>query len=249
MMRRPALGDEPFDVIVIGAGINGVGIAQDATLRGLRVALLEQEDVCSGVSAWSGRLVHGGLRYLEQYDVRLVRESLLERERLFRLAPHLVKPVPLMMPQYRHNRRPAWMVELGMVAYDVLSVGKTPPTHRVLTGGRARRRFPGMSADGLTGAVVFYDGQVELAERLCVELAVDANDNGARILTHAQVTAPVMQGGRVAGAATPTTSAARSTRSAPPSSSTSPGPGSTASSRGRPSQPSPGSTAAPRAAT
>ena len=105
-MVRPELTGEPFDVIVVGAGINGVGIAQDAALRGLRVALLEQDDLCSGVSAWSGRLVHGGLRYLEQYDFGLVHESLSERERLFRLAPHLVKPVPLMVPIYKHNRRP-----------------------------------------------------------------------------------------------------------------------------------------------
>ena len=83
-----------FDVVVIGAGVNGLGIARDAALRGLRVALLEQDDICSGVSAWSGRLVHGGLRYLEHYDFALVRESLRERELLFRLAPHLVKPVP-----------------------------------------------------------------------------------------------------------------------------------------------------------
>ena len=95
--RPPPQG--PYDLILIGAGINGVGIAQDAALRGLSVLLLEQEDICSGVSAWSGRLIHGGLRYLEHYDVRLVRESLRERERLFRLAPHLVTPVPLMMPR------------------------------------------------------------------------------------------------------------------------------------------------------
>ena len=95
--RRP-LPQGPYDLILIGAGINGVGIAQDAALRGLKVLLLEQEDICSGVSAWSGRLVHGGLRYLEHYDVRLVRESLRERERVFRLAPHLVTPVPLLMP-------------------------------------------------------------------------------------------------------------------------------------------------------
>ncbi|GGM05149.1 glycerol-3-phosphate dehydrogenase/oxidase [Nakamurella endophytica] len=198
-MTRPELTGAPFDVVVIGAGINGLGIAQDAALRGLRVALLEQEDLCSGVSAWSGRLVHGGLRYLEQYDVRLVRESLQERERLFTLAPHLCHPVPLMIPLFKHNRRPGWMVELGMVAYDALSVGKTPPMHRVLTKGRAAKRFTGISHDGLQGAVVFYDGQLELAERLCVELAVDARTNGAVIATHVRVDAPILADGRVRG--------------------------------------------------
>ncbi len=198
-MVRPELTGEPFDVIVVGAGINGVGIAQDAALRGLRVALLEQDDLCSGVSAWSGRLVHGGLRYLEQYDFGLVHESLAERERLFRLAPHLVKPVPLMVPIYKHNRRPGWMVELGMITYDSLSLRKTPPTHRFLTRARTERRFGGASTDGLSGSVVFYDGQVEAAERLCVELAVDAQAAGAVIATKMRVDAPLIENGRVVG--------------------------------------------------
>ena len=193
--RRPG-GDDSYDLVVVGAGINGVGIAQDAALRGLRVVLLEQEDVCSGVSAWSGRLVHGGLRYLEQYDVRLVRESLRERERLFRLAPHLVRPVPLMMPFYRRNTRPRWLVRLGMITYDVLSWDKSPPRHRILSAQEARERFTGMATEGMTGAALFYDGQVELAERLCVELAVDARDNGAEIRTHTRVDAPGRSRGR-----------------------------------------------------
>jgi glycerol-3-phosphate dehydrogenase len=193
------VGDGVYDLVVVGAGINGVGIAQDAALRGLHVLLLEQEDICSGVSAWSGRLVHGGLRYLEQYDVRLVRESLRERERLFRLAPHLVVPVPLMIPFYRRNRRPAWLIRLGMIAYDILSWDKTPPRHRVLSARQARQRFRGMAADGLSGAAVFYDGQVEMAERLCVELAVDARDNGAEIRTHTRVDHVLVQDGQVVG--------------------------------------------------
>lgn len=190
---------QPYDLVVVGAGINGVGVAQDAALRGLRVLLLEQEDICSGVSAWSGRLVHGGLRYLEQYDVRLVRESLRERERLFRLAPHLVRPVPLLIPFYRRNRRPSWLVRVGMITYDLLSFDKTPPRHRILSAGQARQRFPGMATDGMTGAAVFYDGQVELAERLCVEIAVDARDSGADVRTHTRVDAPLLEGGRVVG--------------------------------------------------
>ncbi|MGS0685478.1 FAD-dependent oxidoreductase [Nakamurella sp. GG22] len=198
-MVRPELAGEPFDVIVVGAGINGIGIAQDAALRGLRVALLEQDDLCSGVSAWSGRLVHGGLRYLEQYDFGLVHESLSERERLFRLAPHLVKPVPLMVPIYKHNRRPGWLVELGMITYDALSLRKTPPTHRFLTRNRTERRFGGASEDGLSGSVVFYDGQVENAERLCVELAVDAQAAGAVIATKMRVDEPLLANGRVVG--------------------------------------------------
>ena len=192
-------GPAEYDLVVIGAGINGVGIALDAALRGLRVVVVEKEDICSGVSAWSGRLVHGGLRYLEHHAFGLVRESLMERERLFRHAPHLVKPVPLLMPIFRHNRRPGWLVELGMLLYDVLSLRKTPPMHRPLSRARVERRFPGIARDGLKGATLFYDGQVELAERLCVELALDAVDHGAQLLLHTRVEAPLLEGGRVVG--------------------------------------------------
>ncbi|MYU21260.1 glycerol-3-phosphate dehydrogenase [Streptomyces sp. SID8352] len=189
----------PYDVVVVGAGINGLGIARDAAARGLRVVVLEQDDLCSGVSAWSGRLVHGGLRYLEHRDFALVRESLRERERLFRLAPHLVKPLRLIMPLYRHNRRPAWMIRLGMVAYDVLSFDKSTRRHEVLSAARTRTRFGGIATDGLTGATIFTDGQVEYAERLCVEVAVAAAGDGAEIRTKARVEEPLTEGGRVVG--------------------------------------------------
>lgn len=189
----------PYDVIVVGAGINGLGIARDAALRGLRVVVLEQDDLCSGVSAWSGRLVHGGLRYLEHRDFALVRESLRERERLFRLAPHLVKPQRLIMPLYRHNRRPAWLIRLGMIAYDVLSFDKRTNRHEVLSASATRARFDGIATDGLTGAVVFTDGQVEYAERLCVEVALAAVGDGAEIRTKARVEEPILERGRVVG--------------------------------------------------
>jgi pyruvate/2-oxoglutarate dehydrogenase complex dihydrolipoamide acyltransferase (E2) component len=169
----------PFDVVVVGAGVNGLGIARDAALRGLRVALLEQDDICSGVSAWSGRLVHGGLRYLEHRDFALVRESLRERELLFRLAPHLVKPVRLLMPFYSHNRRSPKLIRLGMVLYDALSFDKKTARHEILSHDGIRARFTGIGTDGLTGSAVFTDGQVEYAERLCVELGVAAAGDGA----------------------------------------------------------------------
>jgi glycerol-3-phosphate dehydrogenase len=189
----------PFDLVVVGAGINGVGIARDAASRGLRVILLEQDDICSGVSAWSGRLVHGGLRYLEHRDFGLVRESLRERERLFRLAPHLVKPLRLIMPFYSHNKRPAWMIRLGMITYDVLSFDKRTGRHEILSTEATLRRFPGIAPNGLGGAAVFTDGQVEYAERLCVEVAVAAVGDGAVIRTKARVEEPIMREGRVAG--------------------------------------------------
>lgn len=189
----------PYDLIVVGAGINGLGVARDAATRGLRVVVLEQDDICSGVSAWSGRLVHGGLRYLEHRDFALVRESLRERERLFRLAPHLVKPRRLLMPFYSHNRRSAWLIRLGMVVYDVLSFDKRTGRHEVLDTEKTVRRFAGISRDGLGGAAVFTDGQVEYAERLCVEVAVAAVGDGAEIRTKARVEEPVLEGRRLVG--------------------------------------------------
>lgn len=191
-----------YDLIVIGAGINGLGIARDAAERGISVMLIEQDDFCAGVSAWSGRLVHGGLRYLERGDVGLVRESLRERERLFRVAPHLVKPVRLIMPFYERNTRPSWMIRLGMLAYDVLSIDKSVMSHRILSADAVRRRFSGMSTTGLSGAAVFTDGQLEYAERLCVELAVAAADAGARIAIHTKVDGFLVENGRVKGVRT-----------------------------------------------
>ncbi|WP_334172760.1 glycerol-3-phosphate dehydrogenase [Sinomonas sp.] len=189
----------PYDLIVVGAGINGLGIARDAAVRGLRVLLLEQDDICSGVSAWSGRLVHGGLRYLEHRDFALVRESLRERELLFRLAPHLVKPLRLIMPMYAHSRRPAWLIRIGMLVYDALSFDKKTPGHEVLSEDGTLRRFPGIAPAGLRGSVVFTDGQVEYAERLCTEVAVAAAGAGAVIRTKARVEEPVLAAGRVTG--------------------------------------------------
>ena len=188
-----------FDLVIIGAGINGLGIARDAAQRGLKVIVLEKDDICSGVSAWSGRLAHGGLRYLEHRDFALVRESLRERERMIQLAPHLVKPLRLLMPFYAHNRRPVWLIRLGMILYDVLSFDKRTGGHEILNTEATRRRFVGIAPQGLGGAAVFTEGQVEYAERLCVELAAAAAADGAVIRTKARVEEPVLEAGRVAG--------------------------------------------------
>lgn len=200
--KKTATPAKEYDLIVIGAGINGLGIAKDAAERGMSVVLVEQEDICFGVSAWSGRLIHGGLRYLEHMDLPLVRESLKERERLFKLAPHLVKPVDLIMPFYKKNRRPAWMIWAGMMAYDFLSIDKTVPWHRILGKAKVKARFKGMSDSGLGGAAVFIDGQVEYAERLCVELALGASELGGEIRIHEKVVGFEFSNGRVVGVKT-----------------------------------------------
>ena len=190
---------ENFDVIIIGGGINGVGIAQEAALQGYRTLLLEQDDLCSGVSAWSGRLAHGGLRYLEHFDFSLVRESLLERERLVKNAPHLVKHVPWIMPVYKHNKRGALLVRLGMILFDVLSFDKSAPRHKFLNKKKVVEKFPAIENEGLKGGFHYWDGQIELAERLCVEVALDAKANGAIIRTHSRVEAPLISDNKVVG--------------------------------------------------
>ena len=194
-----ATSEGVFDLIVIGAGINGAGIARDAAARGLRVALVEMEDIGSGTSSWSGRLIHGGLRYLEQGDIRLVRESLRERELMFRNAPHLVKPVPLMIPLYSHNKRSKWMIRAGMLSYDILSFDKSTVTHRILNRAKTLERFPLIDPRGLNGSAIFMDGQVVWSERLCVEVALAAHADGARIFTHAKVDGFIETAGRVCG--------------------------------------------------
>src|SRR5688572_28688468 len=116
----PDISRTPFDVIVVGAGINGACVARDAAARGLRVLLLDKGDLAAGTSSWSTRLIHGGLRYLEHGELGLVRESLRERETLLRVAPHLVKPLPFLLPIYKNARRGPFLLRLGMITYDLL---------------------------------------------------------------------------------------------------------------------------------
>lgn len=188
-----------FDLIVIGAGINGAGIARDAALRGLRVLLVDKGDIGSGTTSWSSRLIHGGLRYLEHREFGLVRESLQERERLFQIAPHLVQPLPLLIPIYAGDSRGPWLIRAGMLAYDVLSLGKSLPRHRMLSPEEALRRDAGIAETGLLGAALYYDGQVEFPERLALENALDAKAHGADVRTYHQVDRIMRDGEKVRG--------------------------------------------------
>ncbi len=194
------LSGETFDATIIGAGINGAGIARDAAMRGLSVLLLEKSDVGAGTTSWSTRLIHGGLRYLEHGELRLVRESLREREVLLRrVAPHLVKPLPLLVPIYQGARRGRLTIRAGMIAYDLLSFDKTLSAHRMLSPAAALRLAPGLKAEGLRGAALYQDAQVEFAERLAVENALSARAHGAIIITHARVERLVIEDGAVRG--------------------------------------------------
>jgi glycerol-3-phosphate dehydrogenase len=188
-----------FDVIVIGAGINGAGIARDAAMRGLRVLLVDKGDVGGGTSAGSTRLIHGGLRYLEHFEFGLVRESLRERETLLRIAPHLVRPLALTIPIYKKSQRGRATIRAGMIAYELLAWGKSLPRFRMQSAAETLRRMPGLSAEGLVGSAVYYDAQVEFAERLVVENVLAAVENGATVLTHRRVASLLSEEGRVRG--------------------------------------------------
>jgi glycerol-3-phosphate dehydrogenase len=196
-----SVGNRPFDLIVVGAGINGAGIARDAAMRGLRVLMLDKGDISSGTTQWATRLIHGGLRYLEHYEVPLVRESLKDREILLRIAPHLVNPLKFTVPIYERSKRGPGMIRLGMIGYDVLSYDKSVPNHRMLSREEALREYPGLKPEGLLGAATYYDCQVEYAERVAVENAVSAVQNGATVITYAEVTRLLFEdgGSRVVG--------------------------------------------------
>jgi glycerol-3-phosphate dehydrogenase len=195
----PRTFERPFDLIVIGAGINGAGIARDATLRGLSVLLVDKGDVGAGTTSRSTRLVHGGLRYLEHFEVPLVRESLRERERLLHIAPHLVHPMSFLLPIYEGHKRGPALIRMGMMAYDALSLDKSLERHRMLSRDEALRREPGLRADGLRGAAAYYDAQAAYPERLALENALDARRLGAVVLPYMRVTALERAHERVVG--------------------------------------------------
>jgi glycerol-3-phosphate dehydrogenase len=200
-VRHPLseLAGSQFDLVVIGAGINGTGIARDAALRGLSVLLIDKADIASGTTSWSSRLIHGGLRYLEHAELGLVRESLRERERLLRVAPHLVKPIPLTLPIYKHHKRGPLLIRAGMIAYDILSYDKSLPRHRMYSPSAALAHEPGLNPEALTGAARYYDAQVEYPERLSVENALDAIAHGATLRTYSEAVDFTLEAGVVRG--------------------------------------------------
>ena len=156
------------DLIIIGGGIHGAGVARDAARRGLSVSLFEQNDFASATSSASSKLVHGGLRYLERLHVKLVRESLVERSTLIRIAGHLVRPLPFLAPIYDDAPRSrAWM-DIGLWLYDLLATGHSLGRHRWLNPEEVLGLEPGLNPAGLRGAFLFFDAQMNDA-RLCLE--------------------------------------------------------------------------------
>ena len=178
-----AVDSKVVDLLVVGAGATGTGTALDAASRGLDVVLIDKGDIASGTSSRSSQLVHGGLRYLQQGNVALVRESLRERELLLtRLAPGLVKPLPFLLP-LRHRVWERAYVSAGLMAYDLLAGSGTLPRHRHRTRTGARERFPDLRPEALVGAIEYYDAQMDDA-RLAVAIARTAAAYGAHIAPH-----------------------------------------------------------------
>ena len=193
-----------FDILVIGGGSTGSGVALDAAARGLKVALVEKEDFGSGTSSRSTKLIHGGVRYLEQAVLRfdrrqfnLVRDALRERAVLLQNAPHLTWPLPLVIPLYRPLVAPYYW--FGMKIYDALAGKANIGASRYLSPAKTLQRLPMLRPNGLVGGLLYYDGQFDDA-RLNVSIALTAREHGAAILNHVAVTDLINEDGRMAGA-------------------------------------------------
>lgn len=193
------MSNEVFDVLVIGGGVTGTGTALDAATRGLSVALVEQRDYASGTSSRSSKLIHGGLRYLEQYNFGLVREALRERALLLQtLCPHLVHPVQFLFPLRNRVMERAY-VGAGIMLYDLLGGGRQVPAHRHLSKRRALQIAPSLREDALIGAIQYYDAQVDDA-RHTMMTGRTAAAYGAALATSVRVTDLIRDGDRVTGA-------------------------------------------------
>lgn len=199
MRRAESIKGRFFDVIVIGGGIVGAGVARDAALRGLKVCLLEKNDFGSGTTSGSTRLIHGGLRYLEMLDFRLVRLDLREREILLRIAPHLVKPLEFLLPFYEQSLLHRLKIRSGMILYDLLSYDKSLPRHSFWTATQLQQAEPQLKRGGLQGAACYHDAQIDLPERLCLENVLDARSRGACMMNYVEATGPLRSGGRLEG--------------------------------------------------
>lgn len=196
--QTDALTEGSFDLLILGGGITGAGVALDAALRGLRVGLIEQSDFASGTSSASSKLVHGGLRYLEHGDVRLVYEALRERRRLLRNAPHLVRPLKFIIPFTRGGRVPAWKWRVGLTLYDLLAGRGNLHRSRPLGRRQLIKATPHLIPGGLVGGSDYYDAQMDDA-RLCIEVLRTAAVAGASVNNYVEAVAFDLSGGQIAG--------------------------------------------------
>jgi glycerol-3-phosphate dehydrogenase len=207
-----AMAREPLDVLVIGGGITGAGVALDAVTRGYRVGLVERADFASGTSSRSTKLLHGGIRYLPQFDIALVSEGLHERGRLLRNAPHLSRPLAFLLPLYDSSRKPVGLpvappfgigltmiLDIGLWLYDRLAGKRSIAPHRRLSRAETVSRMPGLIEKGVKSGFLYYDGQTDDA-RLTLAVLRTAAAYGALVANYAEVTRYALEDGRITGA-------------------------------------------------
>jgi glycerol-3-phosphate dehydrogenase len=188
-----------FDILVIGGGITGVAIARDAALRGYSTALVEQADFASGTSSRSSKLVHGGVRYLANFEFGLVFEACRERRYSLHSSPNLVRPLPFVYPVHQSDPRPLWQIAIGMWLYDGLATFRNIERHHIWGKGRALREEPIIAPEGLTGTAHYYDATTDDA-RFTLTIALDAHQAGAVLANYARVVALLREGEKVVGA-------------------------------------------------
>jgi glycerol-3-phosphate dehydrogenase len=205
-----ALTEQEYDLVIVGGGAFGACAAWDASLRGLSVALIEQGDFCHATSANHFKMVHGGIRYLQHADLLRLRESNKERRALLRIAPHLVQPLPIVIPTYGHGRQGKGLLAAGCLLYDLLTCdrnrGLQDAVRRIPRGRRLSRQeclglFPDLDPKGLTGAVLFYDGQMYNPPRLVLSYLRSAVQAGAQVANYLEATDFLQAGDRVYGMA------------------------------------------------
>jgi glycerol-3-phosphate dehydrogenase len=193
------LAEEPFDLLIVGGGITGAGVARDAALRGFRVALIEKADFASGTSSKSSKLVHGGLRYLEHAQFRLVFEGTNERALQMRVAPHLVRPLEFLVPSYKRDKPGLFVLDVGLWIYDALSKFSSPKLHRTVRAPRVAKLEPGLKQEELEGGLLYYDAATDDA-RLTLENIIDARAAGAAIVNHTRAVALTTGDDQITGA-------------------------------------------------
>ena len=185
-----SLGTTRFDLVIVGGGITGAGIARDAALRGLKVALLEKDDFASGTSSKSSKLIHGGLRYLQHFELGLVFESVNERKRLMSLARHLVRPQAFLVTSFKGDPLSVFTLDLALWVYEALCFFRAYKNHRTYGAEKTSAIEPGLKTDRLRGGVLYYDCLTDDA-RLTLENAIDARALGAVVLNHVKADALV----------------------------------------------------------
>lgn len=193
------MGNKIYDIIIIGGGINGAGIARDAAKRGLAVYLAEKNDFGFGTTSRSTKLIHGGLRYLEHYEIGLVRESLREREILLKQAPHLIKPLKFVIPIYEDHKYGYGKVKLGLLAYDILSYDKSLENHKSFSSEEIINIEPNIRITNLEGGFTYIDCQVNYPERLCLENILLAQEDGAEVHNYTEVTGFIQENHNILG--------------------------------------------------